>query len=127
MFVFPLLVSVCKLPPLAADVIASPLQEAYHLGDSVSLSCPQGRSLDGEATATCDSSLNFSPDPAQTRCIQGIVVPLFYLISAYNCCPGSSSVKALWALCDEKATIKENSYQGSNRVCQKACGDSMVK
>ncbi|XP_043966546.1 complement component C7 [Gambusia affinis] len=63
-------VSVCKLPPLAVDVIASPLQEAYHLGDSVSLSCPQGHSLDGETAATCDSSLNFSPDPTQTRCIQ---------------------------------------------------------
>ncbi|MED6277324.1 hypothetical protein CHARACLAT_012206 [Characodon lateralis] len=63
-------VSVCKLPSLAEDVIASPLQEAYQLGDSVTLSCPHGSALEGEATATCDSSLHFSPNPAQTRCIQ---------------------------------------------------------
>ncbi|KAM4745859.1 complement component C7 [Anableps anableps] len=63
-------VSVCRLPSLAEDVIASPLQEAYQLGDTVSLSCPQGSAIDGEETSTCDSSFNFSPDPAQTRCIQ---------------------------------------------------------
>ncbi|XP_015250797.1 PREDICTED: complement component C7-like isoform X1 [Cyprinodon variegatus] len=60
---------ICKLPSLP-DVIASPLQEAYNIGESVTLSCPEGSALEGEAMATCDSSLHFSPDPAQTRCIQ---------------------------------------------------------
>ncbi|XP_012725523.2 complement component C7 [Fundulus heteroclitus] len=62
--------SVCKLPSLPEDVIVSPLQKAYNLGQSITLSCPQGSSLQGEAMASCDSSLNFSPNLALTRCIQ---------------------------------------------------------
>lgn len=63
-------VSVCKLPLLANDVIVSPMREVYHLGESIRLSCPQNSVLEGEAISSCDSSLNFSPDPAQARCIE---------------------------------------------------------
>ncbi|XP_017286761.1 complement component C7 isoform X2 [Kryptolebias marmoratus] len=63
-------VSICKLPVLAEDVIAIPLQDIYHLGETVSLSCPEGKELQGEKSISCDSSLHFSPDPAEIRCIQ---------------------------------------------------------
>ncbi|XP_037535981.1 complement component C7 [Nematolebias whitei] len=63
-------VSVCKLPLLTADIIVFPLREAYHLGETVSLSCPEGKELQGETSSSCDSSLHFSPDPAEVRCIQ---------------------------------------------------------
>lgn len=67
------LVSACKLPLLTEDIIVFPLQAAYHLGETVFLSCPEGKELQGEKSSTCDSSLHFSPDPAEVRCIQGIV------------------------------------------------------
>ncbi|KAM6931014.1 LOW QUALITY PROTEIN: complement component C7 [Xenentodon cancila] len=63
-------VSVCRLQSLNEDVIASPVNQAYMIGDVVALSCPEGRTLQGEATITCDSSLHFSPDPADIRCSQ---------------------------------------------------------
>nr|XP_015828348.2 complement component C7 [Nothobranchius furzeri] len=63
-------VSVCRLPSLVKDVIVTPLQESYHLGEVITLSCPEGKELEGEQTSRCDSSLHFSPDPAQIRCTQ---------------------------------------------------------
>ncbi|KAM4575969.1 complement component C7 [Odontesthes bonariensis] len=62
--------SVCKLNSLATDVVASPLNPIYSIGDRVTLSCPEGRTLEGEAVIICDPSLNFSPDPAEIRCSQ---------------------------------------------------------
>lgn len=64
-------VSRCKLESLAEDVIASPLRQAYGIGETVTLSCPEGRQLLGEATVTCDPSLHFSPDPADIKCSPG--------------------------------------------------------
>ncbi|XP_061585342.1 complement component C7 [Cololabis saira] len=61
-------VSACRLQSLNKDVIASPLSQAYMIGDVVTLSCPEDRTLQGEATITCDPSLHFSPDPADIRC-----------------------------------------------------------
>ncbi|XP_068614087.1 complement component C7-like [Brachionichthys hirsutus] len=58
----------CKLESLAEDVIASPLHQAYGVGEAVELSCPAGRQLLGEATIICDPSLHFSPDPADIKC-----------------------------------------------------------
>ncbi|XP_040898354.1 complement component C7-like [Toxotes jaculatrix] len=58
----------CKIESLADDVIASPLKQAYNIGETVTLSCPEGRRLQGEATSICDPSLKFSPDPADVRC-----------------------------------------------------------
>ncbi|KAM9392033.1 complement component C7 [Pholidichthys leucotaenia] len=60
----------CKIDSLADHVIASPLKEAYAIGEAVTLSCPKGRQLLGEATVICDPSLNFSPNPADTTCSQ---------------------------------------------------------
>uniref|UniRef100_A0A3B4Y6I9 Complement component C7 n=1 Tax=Seriola lalandi dorsalis TaxID=1841481 RepID=A0A3B4Y6I9_SERLL len=61
-------VSRCRIESLANDVIASPLKQAYSIGETVTLSCPEGRQLQGEATTICDSSLNFSPNPADVKC-----------------------------------------------------------
>ncbi|XP_076586996.1 complement component C7 [Chaetodon auriga] len=73
-------VSRCRLESLADDVIASPLSEAYGIGETVTLSCPPGRQLLGEAMIICDPSLNFSPDPAGIKCspvnIPPVVAPL---------------------------------------------------
>ncbi|XP_074526099.1 complement component C7 isoform X1 [Halichoeres trimaculatus] len=59
----------CTLDSLTGDVIASPLYKNYHIGERVTLSCPEGKRLVGEATISCDSSQNFSPDPANIQCI----------------------------------------------------------
>uniref|UniRef100_A0A7N8YQG0 Complement component C7 n=1 Tax=Mastacembelus armatus TaxID=205130 RepID=A0A7N8YQG0_9TELE len=64
-------VSRCKIENLADGVITSPLKQAYDIGDSVTLSCPEGRQLLGETTIICDPSLNFSPNPADIRCSPG--------------------------------------------------------
>ncbi|KAM9360672.1 complement component C7 [Symphorus nematophorus] len=61
-------VSMCRLESLADDVIATPLNQAYGIGDTVTLSCPVGRQLLGEAMIMCDPSLHFSPDPANIKC-----------------------------------------------------------
>ncbi|KAF3695670.1 Complement component C7 Precursor [Channa argus] len=60
--------SMCKIESLAEDIIASPLKQAYGIGESVTLSCPEGRQLLGEATVICNPSLHFSPDPANIQC-----------------------------------------------------------
>ncbi|XP_035514577.1 complement component C7 [Morone saxatilis] len=61
-------ISMCRLEDLGEGVIASPLNHTYGIGDTVSLSCPPGRQLLGEATIICDSSLHFSPDPRIIKC-----------------------------------------------------------
>lgn len=64
-------VSRCTIGSLADDLIASPLKQAYTIGETVTLSCPEGRQLLGEATIICDASLNFSPDPTNIKCSPG--------------------------------------------------------
>ncbi|XP_069555659.1 complement component C7 isoform X1 [Brachyistius frenatus] len=63
-------ISRCTTTSLADDVIVTPLKQVYDIGESVTLSCPEGRQLIGEATLMCDSSLHFSPDPAAISCSQ---------------------------------------------------------
>lgn len=60
----------CMMPELGADVLVSPDKSSYEIGDTVTLSCPEGKQLRGETTAICDPSLNFSPDPTQVSCKQ---------------------------------------------------------
>uniref|UniRef100_A0AAX7U5X9 Complement component C7 n=1 Tax=Astatotilapia calliptera TaxID=8154 RepID=A0AAX7U5X9_ASTCA len=63
-------VTSCQIGLLADGVIASPLKETYGIGELVTFSCPAGKRLTGEATAICNPSLDFSPNPADVRCIQ---------------------------------------------------------
>uniref|UniRef100_A0A8C3G3W8 Complement component C7 n=1 Tax=Cyclopterus lumpus TaxID=8103 RepID=A0A8C3G3W8_CYCLU len=67
----PCTVSRCNIQSLSDDITASPLQQAYGIGDIVTLSCPAGRQLLGEPTIICDPSLHFSPDPADIKCSPG--------------------------------------------------------
>ncbi|XP_054467773.1 complement component C7 [Anoplopoma fimbria] len=61
-------VSRCNILSLSDDVTATPLQQYYGIGETVTLSCPAGRQLLGEPTIICDPSLHFSPDPADIKC-----------------------------------------------------------
>lgn len=64
----------CKLKTLPDDVIASPLKQSYGIGEMVTLSCPEGRQLEGETTIICDASLQFSPDTADMECSKGALL-----------------------------------------------------
>lgn len=61
----------CRLGSLSEDVIASPVQENYHIGQTVTLSCPEGKQLNGVEEVSCNPSQEFSPDPANVRCVTG--------------------------------------------------------
>lgn len=61
----------CTLGSLSEDVIADPVQENYHIGQTVTLSCPEGKQLDGVEEVSCNPSQEFSPDPANVRCLTG--------------------------------------------------------
>ncbi|KAG7272430.1 hypothetical protein CRUP_013184, partial [Coryphaenoides rupestris] len=60
----------CDPPPLPGDVIATPARATYGIGDRVSLSCPQGRTLEApEPVITCTPGLRWSPLEAEAvRC-----------------------------------------------------------
>nr|XP_040053970.1 complement component 7b [Gasterosteus aculeatus aculeatus] len=61
--------STCGIPPLNGQVIATPTQAAYQIGDRVSLSCPVGSVLDADVSEImCSSSLQWSPSPSSAHC-----------------------------------------------------------
>lgn len=47
------------------------MQESYDIGQTVTLSCPEGKRLDGVQEVSCNPSQEFSPDPADVRCVTG--------------------------------------------------------
>uniref|UniRef100_A0A3Q3K8P3 Complement component C7 n=2 Tax=Monopterus albus TaxID=43700 RepID=A0A3Q3K8P3_MONAL len=84
--------SECKIGSLTDDIIASPLKQAYGIGESVGLSCPEGRWLLGEATIICDPSLNFSPDPANIKC-SPVQTPQQPTVPSVQCKPWEKSAR----------------------------------
>ncbi|XP_012732974.2 complement component 7b [Fundulus heteroclitus] len=61
--------STCRTPQVNSLVEATPIRDAYNIGDSVSLSCPAGSVLDGDVSEiVCSSSLQWSPSPADIQC-----------------------------------------------------------
>uniref|UniRef100_A0A8C2WZY2 Complement component C7 n=1 Tax=Cyclopterus lumpus TaxID=8103 RepID=A0A8C2WZY2_CYCLU len=61
--------STCGITSLNSQVIATPTQAAYQIGDRVSLSCPVGSVLDAEVSEiVCSPSLQWSPSPASAHC-----------------------------------------------------------
>ncbi|KAJ8285215.1 hypothetical protein GJAV_G00023620 [Gymnothorax javanicus] len=60
--------TVCMAPPLPRDVTGSPWNLTYQIGETIALSCPRGRVLEGVSEIQCDSSLNWSPDPGSIKC-----------------------------------------------------------
>ncbi|XP_029920788.1 complement component C7 [Myripristis murdjan] len=66
----------CWYPSLHSEVTVTPTKDAYGIGDSVSLSCPEGTTLEGEVTETmCSPSLQWSPSPEGVRCVQVPTAP----------------------------------------------------
>ncbi|XP_076836917.1 complement component C7-like [Brachyhypopomus gauderio] len=59
----------CDPPLLLSHVIATPLKQTYLIGESVSLSCPDGMQREGESEIICRASLNWSPAPNNVKCI----------------------------------------------------------
>ncbi|XP_029999503.1 complement component C7 isoform X3 [Sphaeramia orbicularis] len=60
----------CTIDFISDEVIVSPLKKVYDIGETVTLSCPEGKLLEGEPTAICGSTLRFSPSLANTQCIR---------------------------------------------------------
>lgn len=61
--------STCGTPVLHGNVTATPIKAAYQIGDSVSLSCPQGHMLDIDVSESmCSPSLQWSPSPENAHC-----------------------------------------------------------
>ncbi|KAK0152615.1 Complement component C7 [Merluccius polli] len=82
--------SKCPSAALPAGVLASPLEGLYSIGERVTLSCPPGQQLLGEAEIICDPSLNFSPSPASVRCSEVTIVEATPPPTA-QCQPGEKS------------------------------------
>ncbi|XP_067885217.1 complement component C7-like [Heterodontus francisci] len=61
--------TVCAPPQLQTNVIVTPEQPSYAIGEKVSLSCPEGKTLEGQSEMLCDSSLQWSQDFNSIRCI----------------------------------------------------------
>ncbi|XP_061733152.1 complement component 7b isoform X2 [Nerophis ophidion] len=64
--------SICNIPQLNSEVIATPTKAAYQIGDGVSLSCPSGWTMTGDVSdIICSPSLQWSPSPSTARCSNG--------------------------------------------------------
>ncbi|XP_037385538.1 complement component C7 [Talpa occidentalis] len=60
----------CVLPALMDGLQGHPHKPLYTVGETVTLSCSGGMSLDGPATFLCGSSLKWSPEMKNVRCVQ---------------------------------------------------------
>ncbi|XP_043542265.1 complement component C7-like, partial [Chiloscyllium plagiosum] len=65
--------TVCAPPQLQRDLVVSPEKANYRIGETISLSCPEGSTLQGPSEILCDSSLQWSQDLNTIRCDQGAV------------------------------------------------------
>ncbi|KAF7696950.1 complement component 7b [Silurus meridionalis] len=72
----------CDAPPLSNPLIASPLKQTYSIGETVSLSCPNGMQLEGQKGIICRSSLSWSPIPNNFKCN-----PVVQVGSSLSCKP----------------------------------------
>ena len=61
----------CGVPSLERDVIGMPMKATYEMGEKVFLSCPSGKTLEGEREVICSSSLQWSPSPWRVTCREG--------------------------------------------------------
>ncbi|XP_061589475.1 complement component 7b [Cololabis saira] len=64
--------SMCEIPSVNSLVMVTPSKAAYQIGESVSLSCPEGSVLGNEVSdIMCSPSLQWSPSPAEVHCKSG--------------------------------------------------------
>ncbi|KAI2661545.1 Complement component C7 [Labeo rohita] len=61
--------ALCDPPQLPPDVTESPRKLTYNIGEAVSLSCPEGKVIEGPAEIQCNAGLSWSPQPQETRCL----------------------------------------------------------
>ncbi|XP_004678532.1 PREDICTED: complement component C7 isoform X2 [Condylura cristata] len=60
----------CVLPALMDGLQGHPHKPFYTVGETVTLSCSGGMSLEGSAAFLCGSSLKWSPEMKNARCVQ---------------------------------------------------------
>ncbi|XP_036165951.1 complement component C7 [Myotis myotis] len=60
---------VCVLPTLTDGIQSHPQKPSYAVGDKVTFSCSRGMSLEGPSTFICGSSLKWSPEIKDVRCV----------------------------------------------------------
>ncbi|XP_057674287.1 complement component 7b isoform X1 [Corythoichthys intestinalis] len=61
--------STCTIPHLNNDIMATPSKVNYHIGDRISLSCPEGLMMTGDVSdIICTPSLQWSPSPSTAHC-----------------------------------------------------------
>ncbi|XP_066234550.1 complement component C7 [Saccopteryx leptura] len=60
----------CVLPTLTDGMQSHPKKPSYTIGDKVTFSCSGGMSLEGPSTFLCGSSLKWSPEIKDARCVR---------------------------------------------------------
>lgn len=60
----------CVLPVLMDGIQSHPQKPFYTVGEKVTVSCSSGMSLEGPSTFLCGSSLKWSPEMKNARCVQ---------------------------------------------------------
>ncbi|XP_057645974.1 complement component C7 [Chionomys nivalis] len=66
----------CALPVLMNGLQSHPQKPFYTVGEKVTLSCAAGMSLEGPSAFLCGSSLKWSPELKNARCVQKDTTPL---------------------------------------------------
>ncbi|KAG7481185.1 hypothetical protein MATL_G00064130 [Megalops atlanticus] len=61
--------TVCSAPLLPPEITGSPWNLTYQIGETITMTCPPERKLEGPSEILCDSSLNWSPQPENAKCI----------------------------------------------------------
>lgn len=69
-FCFSSLEIACVLPVLIDGIQSHPHKPFYTVGEKVTFSCSGGMSLEGPSTFLCGSSLKWSPEVKDVRCVQ---------------------------------------------------------
>lgn len=66
----------CTLPVLMNGLQSHPQKPLYTVGEKVTLSCAAGMSLEGPSAFLCGSSLKWSPELKNVRCVRKDTTPL---------------------------------------------------
>lgn len=61
----------CSPPLLSRYVIPSVYKNSYKIGDSMLLTCADGRQRTGPEEILCNAGLSWSPEPKNTQCAAG--------------------------------------------------------
>ncbi|XP_056628579.1 complement component C7 [Triplophysa dalaica] len=67
--------TLCDPPKLPQDVTGRPWKVDYNIGEAITLSCPDGKEMEGPPEIQCNAGLAWSPQPKNTRCLTVSVKP----------------------------------------------------